>query len=286
MKDLGNCKFIDVHYHASPDLYERKLTAIAAGELYQTLGGAVVLRSHLGSTSVQASLAQALGLPVFPSVILNKIAGGMDHRVVIRALAEYQSSHSMKMIVDFPTITGRAYGSKLSRKLSPGLHQGEIQAAESIFDDQGQIKSAAVDILKMARDYPIVLSTGHANKAEINALIEACYQYNVPSLIINQPAHPLTGFVAADLAELLRHDFLWVDQTLLTLLIGHQSIEDAREILLKLPRIIYSSDLGQASQMGVAEWTAYTQILFSDLNLSAEREKEITLDNPLKLLMM
>ena len=286
MKNLGNYKFIDIHYHASPDLYERKLTAIAAGKLYKSLEGAVVLRSHLGSTSVQATLAQAMGLPVLPSLILNPIAGGINYQVVLRALAEYQGPLAFKMIVDFPTITGRSYSSRLSRNLIPGAYGPEIQSAESIFNEQGRIKSTALDILKMTRDYPIVLSTGHASQDEINTLVEACYQCDVPSLLINQPAHPLTGMNAADLEKLLMHDFLWVDQTLLTYLIGHQDRNDLQKILQKLPRVIYSSDLGQVSQMGVKEWVVYTQKLWLELDLDDERQREIELYNPLRLLTM
>jgi integrase len=285
MKNLGKFNFIDIHYHASPDLYERKLTAIAAGEIYHALGGAVVLKSHLGSTSIQATLAQSMGLPVFPSVILNKFAGGIDHHVVLRALADYQSSYPLKMLVDFPTITGRKFTSKLSRKLMHTTFSTATLAAETIFNEQGQIKSSAVDILKMARDYPIVLSTGHSSKEEIYALIDACYQHNVPGLLINQPAHPLTGLKAAELMELSTHDFLWMEQTLLTYLLGHQDIKDVKENLIHLPKVVYSSDLGQCTQIGVAEWVEYTERLFAELKLTAERRKEVELINPMKLLV-
>ncbi|TAK75003.1 MAG: hypothetical protein EPO11_06140, partial [Gammaproteobacteria bacterium] len=87
---LDQADFIDIHYHANPDLYKRRYSAIEAGKLYQYQKGAVVLKSHLGATSIHASLAQQEGLPVFPSIVLNAISGGIHYRSVLQALCEYQ----------------------------------------------------------------------------------------------------------------------------------------------------------------------------------------------------
>jgi hypothetical protein len=229
--DLNPYQFIDIHYHAAPDLYERRLTALEAGRCYQALKGAVVLKSHLGATSVQASLAQSEGLPVFPSLVLNHIAGGIDYRVIIRALTEYQGLMPVKMIVDFPTMTGRKYQSKLSRQLKHEVWQQYTLLGETLFNEAKQLRKEAIDILKLAKDYPIVLSTGHAAKEEVYSLVEACIKYDVPDLLLNQPANPLTGLDAKALRELAQYDFIWIEQTLLTYLLGHQSKEDFAEVL-------------------------------------------------------
>jgi hypothetical protein len=277
-------QFVDVHFHASPDMYSRKLTAFAAGEIYRTFDAAVVLKSHLGSTGVHATLAQDMGLPVLPSVVLNKCNGGIDYRVILRALAEYQGSLQAKMIVDFPTITGRVFSSKLSRKwVHPNLQQ-DVCVPETLFNEHGQLKSSALDVLKMASDYPIVISSGHASKQEVLTLVDACVQHNVPSLLLNQPAHPLTGLTAAELKDLLQYRFIWVEQTALTFLIGHQEKEDFRQVLTHLPRVIYSSDLGQTTQMGVAEWVQFSENIFDEFNLSEFRRQEIWAKNPMALL--
>ena len=61
--DPHKIKFFDIHYHASPDLYKRRYNATEVAKKYKSLQGAVVLKSHLGTTSVQASLLQKEGLP-------------------------------------------------------------------------------------------------------------------------------------------------------------------------------------------------------------------------------
>lgn len=284
LKALNDYKFIDIHYHASPDLYERRLTALEAGICYQNLGGAVVLKSHLGATSVQATLAQSQELPVLPSLVLNHIAGGIDYRVIIRALAEYQPQIAAKMIVHFPTITGRKFQSKLARELISDTLSKETLASETLFNENNQLRPEVIDILKMAKDYPIVLSTGHASKDETYCLIDACVKYGVSALLLNQPANPLTGLNAKDLNEIAKHDFVWTEQTALTYLLGHQSKEDFAAVLNTVPRLIYSSDLGQTSQMDVDNWLSYSETLFNEFKLSSQRKDELWRTNALKLL--
>lgn len=276
--------FIDIHYHANPDLYERKVDALTAGRLYQSLGGAVVLTSHLGATSVEATLAQKQGLPVFPSLILNHISGGIDYRVVLQALAQYQPAFPGRLIVHFPTITGRHYQSRLPRTLSHPRLNAETLKAETLFDDQSRLRPQVMDIVKMAKDYPIVLSTGHAAKEEVYALIDCCIQQDVPALLLNQPANPLTHLQAAELAQLADLAWLWIEQTLLTYLLYYQDKEDFADVVQTLPRVIYSSDLGQSSQIDILTWHAYTQQLFDELAIPAARRQEICLTNPLRLL--
>ena len=281
---LKDYHFIDIHYHANPDLYSRRWSALDAGRRYQSLNGAVVLKSHLGATSVQASLAQREGLPVFPSLVLNYIAGGLDYRVIMRALSEYHPVIPSKLLVHFPTITGRPYRSVLQRKVVDERLSSYSQRAETMFDDNQCLRKEVIDILKMSADYPIVLSTGHASKEEVYALVDACNTYNVPQLLLNQPANPLTGLGAGDLLKLTQCETVWVEQTALTYLLGHQTKEDFKQVLKDVPRVIYSSDLGQTSQMDIDTWRLLSQDLFNEYELSIERQEELWRSNALRLL--
>tara|TARA_Y100000588_G_C14225216_1_gene912812 strand:- start:668 stop:1522 length:855 start_codon:yes stop_codon:yes gene_type:complete len=279
-----NLAFIDCHYHAAPDLYHRRYDAVEAGRHYQQLNGAVVLKSHLGSTTVQANLAQRMGLPVLPSICLNHTAGGIDYRVIINALANYQSDLSFRLMVDFPTITGRSYRSKLSRAFVYSKLSSELMRGETVFNDKLKLDSAVIDVLKLAADYPIILTTGHASRAEIEVLIEACEQYDVPHLLLNQPANPLTGLSAQDLLTWSQNQRVWFEQTYLTYAIQHQSFDDLKTVLQTLPRLIYSSDLGQTSQIDIEQWYNESLTLFEKIDLSPDRVKEIWFENPISLL--
>lgn len=283
MNTLEDYQFIDIHYHASPDLYARRWNALQAGEIYQSLHGAVFLTSHLGATSIQATLAQQQGLPVFPSLILNQLAGGINYRVIMQALNEYQPLRPSKLLVHFPTITGRNYPSKLSRQLSYPHLSPYSQRGETLFNNKQQLGKNVIDILKMAQDYPIVLTTGHASQEEVYSLVDACIRHKVPALVLNQPAHPLVNLKAADLAELAKNEFVWVEQTALTYLLGHQDKEDFSAVLHNIPRVIYSSDLGQTTQMDIKEWVRYSSELFTELQLSEHRKNELLRGHVIKL---
>lgn len=284
MQSLVDYQFIDIHYHANPDLYERRRSVLETGTIYKSLNGAVVLKSHLGSTAIQATIGQHMGLPTFPSLVLNQIAGGINYRVIMRALSEYQPVVPTKMIVHFPTITGRKIQSRLSRKIVHDSLSEYSLAGETLFDPTLKLRQEVIDILKMARDYPIVLSTGHACREEVFSLIEACIKYNVQALLLNQPANPMTGLNAAALEDLLHNKFIWVEQTALTHLLGHQDMDDFSRVLTHLPRVLYSSDLGQTSQMDIPDWMRYSENVFTELKLSDQRKNELMRLNALQLL--
>lgn len=284
MNKLADYQFIDIHYHANPDLYVRRWHALKAGQIYQSLNGAVFLTTHLGATSVQATIAQQFGLPVFPSLVLNHIAGGINYRVVLHALNEYQPIITSKMLVHFPTITGRNFQAKLSRQLSNSALSQYSQIGEALFNEKQKLRKNAIDILKLAQDYPIVLATGHASTEEIYTLIDACIRYNVPALLLTQPAHPLSNLKASSLQELAKNEFIWIEQTTLTYLLGHQDKEDFATVLKTIPQVIYSSDLGQENQMDIENWIRYSNKLFDELCLSAQRKEELIRTNAIKLL--
>lgn len=276
--------FIDVHYHANPDLYLRNYHSLEAGRLYQKLNGAVVLKSHLGSTAIQATIAQQEGLPVFPSVVLNESNGGIHYRVISRALAQYQPVLPFKMIVHFPTITKQQHNSKLKRQIANPQLSEHLLIGSSIVDQAGKLKKQVIDVLKFASDNPIVLSTGHASKKEVYALIDACERWKVPALFLNQPASPLTNLNYSELKQIAQANIVWFEQTALTFLLGYQQEEDFRQVLQALPRVIYSSDLGQTSQIDIPEWLSKSETWFTKFAISKNRKREICLLNPLQLM--
>lgn len=286
LKSLTEYNFIDVHYHASPDLYLRRHSAIEIGKLYQKHNAAVVLKSHLGSTAVQATLAQSLGYPVLPSVVLNDIAGGIDYKVIVRALLEYQPLLEARMIVHLPTITGRKHQSKLERKLNGSSYVDVSQKPLTVFNEFGKLKQDVKELIRMSSNDPIVLSTGHASKEETYALIEESLKHNHCKLMLNQPANPLTGLAAEALLEISKVPNVFIEQTALTYLLGYQTKEDFQKVLQAIPQVVYSSDLGQTSQMDIEEYIQESREYFKAFTLTNQREEEIWKLNPIKMLSL
>ena len=276
--------FLDVHYHTNPDLYKRRGSAIETGRIYKELNGAVILKSHLGSTVQSSVICQAEGLPVYSSIVLNKIAGGLNYKTVLRALSESDTFGEFSLLVHLPTITNTNHKSHLKRDFSNEIAAQYAEEAEPIVINK-KLRKEVSDILKMSNDFPIVISTGHATKAEIMLIIEECYKLNIKKLMLNQPANPITGLKFEDLKYLCdAHKFLWVEQTALTYLLKYQTWDDFESVLQYLPRVLYSSDLGQTSQPDIYQWRALTDKWFEEAGLSKVRIKEISLDNPLQLI--
>lgn len=285
LKKLSEYKFIDIHYHAEPDLYARRFNALEAGKHYAALEGAVVLKSHLGSTAVHATLAQHAGYPVFASLVLNSIAGGIDYRVITHALSEYQPVIKAKLLVHFPTITGRKHNSQLNRQLINTNLQIHSLKGLNLIKEEGkfELKNEVLDIIRMSKDYPVILSSGHANKEEVYALIDACDKHQV-KLLLNQPANPMTNLNAAELLKITDCPWLWIEQTFLTYVLGYQNENDFADVLQKVPRVIYSSDLGQTSQPDILDWRLRSQQKFTELKLTHDEKEKLWKKHALNLL--
>ncbi|AJC48737.1 hypothetical protein IB642_00175 [Allofrancisella guangzhouensis] len=279
-----NVNFIDIHYHASPDLFLRRENPISAGKKYQELGGAVVLKSHLGSTVQAAEIARAQGLPVLPSVVLNDIAGGLSRKTVLHALSEYTCFDKLRILVHLPTLKKTQHESKLIRSYSNQWAEKYASKPSSICIDN-TLKDEVIDILKMSKDYPIVVTSGHASKDEVLLLLEECAKLNIDRFMLNQPANPMTGLTVKELSVLSdQYEFLWIEQCALTYALKYQSWDDMEKVLKNVPRVIYSSDFGQKSQPSIADWYLKSKEWFESMKLSKKRIKDITLNNPLEML--
>lgn len=283
MTGITDAAFIDVHYHAGPDAFVRRHSVLAAGTRYLEAGGWVVLKNHLGCTAAQAWEARQAGLPVSGSIVLNEIAGGIDRRSVERALCQH-GEEAVRLVVHCPTVTGRKHVSRLHREHSHRILNERGITACTVTDDAGQLKDSVIEILRMARDYPLVISTGHASRDEVYRLVDAAVRYDTPRLMLNQPANPLTGLRAQELRDITSAPMVYVEQTALTYLLGYQDRDDFRAVLAEVPRVVYSSDLGQTSQPDISEWLTMSSNWFEEFGLPPKRINDITRANPLALL--
>ncbi|KOC88721.1 DUF6282 family protein [Winslowiella iniecta] len=276
--------FLDVHYHVSPDTFIRRHNVISAGEIYKSLGGAVVLKNHLGDSVALAETARLCGLPVMGSVVLNQVAGGPNWKSVEESLCKRQSAHSGRMIIHLPTVTAVHNKNKVDRTLSNQYCADARAQGVSISDESGALRKEVIEILHMARDNPVVISSGHTSRSETLTLIEMADKIGVPRLMLNQPANPMTGLSSKDLANLAGAEWLFIEQTALTYLLGWQTWEDYSQVLGEIPNVVYSSDLGQTSQPDLPEWHRQSLAWFDEMGLSSARRDAIWLDNPLKML--
>lgn len=283
MSLIKNIDFLDIHYHVNPDAFMRRYSALQAGRIYRKLGGGVVLKNHLGSCVNMAYVAQSEGFPVFGSLVLNPIAGRPWRKIIEQSLCMNQDSE-LRLLVHFPTFIETNHKSKLKRTINNIYIERYGFDTESVLTESGKLTAETRDVLLMAKDHPIVISTGHANKKGIFALIEEALRIGLDRLMLNQPASPMTGLTAYELLDLSINDFIYFEQTALTYILRYQEFEDLHYVLKTIPNAIYSSDLGQKDQMDIEEWLSTANKMFRRINLGLSRVKDLMLNNPIKLL--
>jgi len=286
MTSAERARFVDVHYHVGPDAYVRRWTAVSAAAHYARLGGWVVLKNHLGSTASQAWEARRQGLPVSGSIVLNDIAGGLDPRAVRQAVIQHGEDSGLRLIVHLPTVTGRSHRSRLARTPAHPLLARDGLRPLTVTGEDGTLRAEVRELLRMARDLPIVISTGHADAREVRLLVEEAVRLDTPRLMLNQPANPLTGLTCADLLDIASAPQVYTEQTALTHLLGYQDWDDFRGVLSRVPRVVYSSDLGQTSQMDIGQWWESSESWFTEAGLDEARIAQITRDAPLSMLSL
>lgn len=173
--------FIDTHIHTNPDFKARLLDDYeAALEAKEKGMKAIVLKSHVEPTAGRAYITHKLtGFQVFGGVTLNLSVGGLNPEAV----------------------------------RSSALMGGKVVWLPTIHEKVEMNEESLEEIIKLVREYNLVLSTGHLKPPEIFQVIDMCRDHKVSKILIN---HPLTSVVGASIdeqKEMARHAYLehcWV----------------------------------------------------------------------------
>ncbi|MGY4929470.1 DUF6282 family protein [Streptomyces sp. 900105755] len=283
MSDLLR-RVVDVHYHAGPDLYRRRLTTGAAGRAYAEADGWVVVKSHLGSTAANAWEARQEGLPVSGAVVLNDLAGGVRTQVMEQAVYSHGPDSPARLVVHLPTLVGPAHRSALRREPFHPLLDPDRRRGDRVLDGTGRLSEPVREVLRAARDLPVVLATGHCDRDETLRVIDEAVRLELPRLLLTHATHPMSGLTPADLARLAPVPGLYVELTALTILLGHRDTRHLAEVVRAHPRVVFSSDLGQPDQPDPAGWLATSRRWFAEAELTPAQIRAVTSVNPATLL--
>ncbi|MEU6505016.1 DUF6282 family protein [Streptomyces sp. NPDC046942] len=284
MPDLNGRVVVDVHYHAGPDLYRRRLTSAGAGRAYAEVGGWVVLKSHLTSTAARAWEARQEGLPVSGTLVLNDLAGGLGPRAVEQAVYAHGPDSPARLVVHLPTLVGPAHPSALHRTtFHPRLDPDRWRTGR-LLDTDGRLRQDVREVLLAARDLPVALATGHGDRETALRVVDEAVRLGLPRLLLTHATHPMSGFTPDDLAGLAGVPGLYVELTALTLLLGHRDARHLGDVVRAHPRVVFSSDLGQPDQPDVRQWLRLSEGWFRAADLTSRQTRAITWENPVNLL--
>ncbi|MEC3980941.1 DUF6282 family protein [Amycolatopsis sp. H20-H5] len=275
---------VDLHYHAGADLYRRRHSVLEAGRRYAAHDGWVVAKSHLGSTASVAWEARQEGLPVSGSLTLNHIGGGLETRTIERAVYQHGDDGPARLVVYLPTLVGSRHASALDRvPFHPLLDVAGLRGLR-VTDESGQLTPAVWEVLRAARDLPVVLATGHASRDEVFRIVDAALECGLDRLLLTHPTHPMCGLTTPDIESLAGTTQVHLELTGLTRLLGHHDGARFTEILWSHPRLVVSSDLGQPDQPDIDEWLRTSARWFAEAGLTARQIRELTVETPSRLL--
>lgn len=270
-------RLIDVHYHAGSDVTKRRHSVVQAARRYSAMSGWVVVKSHLDSTAAAAWEARQEGLPVSGAVVLNSLAGGVDHRVVQRANFAHGDDSPARLVVYLPTLTPHAHVSALSGEPFHPRFRREDWSDARVTDDSGRLRPEVADVLRCARDLDLIVATGHCRREEALSIVDAAADIGLERILLTHATHPLSGFSEPDIALLSTAGHVWVEITALTVLMGHRGLDHLARLAASHPRVVLSSDLGQVTQPDVSEaWAMIDRWLF---DLAVDREA-VAVANP------
>ncbi|MCK5212691.1 MAG: hypothetical protein KAQ74_02105 [Dehalococcoidia bacterium] len=176
----------DMHVHIEPEpwmtrRYDTLETALHAREL--GIAG-FVAKNRAYCTQPLALMVNRLvpDMRVYGSITLDGEVGGLNYRAVLAAadmgtkvlwMPVFFSANSMHVVE-------RNFGLDLGGQTI------------TILDDGGRLLPEVVDILRVVKDYDMVVCSGHVSPREVNTLANTCAQIGVSKLVVT---HPLSTIV-------------------------------------------------------------------------------------------
>jgi len=177
---------IDTHVHFGPDLLPRRFNAVETMLNAREAGlRGIVLKNHSYPTANLATLVATLipDIAAFGSISLEYDCGGLNPHAV-----ETEAKLGGK-IVWMPVFTAKNSINKVRRVLGLELKGEGI----SIIDAKGKLLPEVTEVLKVVKEYDMVLATGHISAPEIMALVDKAKQLGLTKIVVT---HAMSDFLS------------------------------------------------------------------------------------------
>jgi hypothetical protein len=284
---------IDLHAHSFPEFSLRmrgRVEAIEWAEMARAAGmRAIVMKSQVFPTVEKAQVVRKAvpGIEVFGGIALNHSIGGLNPFAV-----EVAGELGGKLVW-MPTWSSRNdlsksqfYLGRMKRffrtldRLVPGPEAG-IDILEG-----GKLKPVVKEIVQIAREHRMVVSSGHISFTESLVLAEECQRQGVPFLL----AHPFSRSVGASIEEQkeLASRGGYVEHCFITAMPMHQKIELSRIVdairEVGPARTVLTTDGGQAWNAPPPELMRMYIGSLLYLGVSEDALRQMIQENPAKIL--
>jgi hypothetical protein len=167
---------VDIHAHSGPDYIARRYDGLKFAQRAKALGfRGAVMKSHEIPTSQMVYFIRQLvpGFEAWGTVVLNRSVGGINPRVVeIQAQVE---GHFLKFVF-FPTNDAE----------NPAKHAKNLPYVPVSKD--GALLPAVYDVMKVIKQYDLVMCTGHVVPADALLLVHAAKDMGLTRVVVTHPA--------------------------------------------------------------------------------------------------
>ncbi|WP_434311257.1 DUF6282 family protein [Hominifimenecus sp. rT4P-3] len=266
----------DMHVHSSPDVEKRKMSDHEILEDAEAAGMAgVLIKNHYESTGSRACLANqhfSGQAKLYGSITLNLSVGGVNPYAV-----EMAAKSGIRMVW-MPT--------KDSRNSIAHAGYGNLRKREGIFvlDEKGGLKPEVYEVLEVAKQYGLSVSTGHLTTEESFQLCRAGRKQGV-TMVLTHPEFSHTMISVAEQKEFLKLGAFiekdWVDIALKMATVS-QVADSIRE--LGAEQLYLATDRGQFSgERPVEGMQMFIEGLLS-CEVRREEIRKMICDNPQRIL--
>jgi hypothetical protein len=196
----------DTHIHVAPDVVPRIVDDVTLARRFLELGmDGFQLKSHYTSTAERASVVRAAvpGIDCLGAIVLNRAVGGLN------ALAVEVAAREGARTVWLPTVD--SVNESHERDAPPGAKvpvwvklqldlrsQGIEIPPVPVLDSDGAPLPELTAVLERIAHHNLLLATGHIDRDEIFAIVDAALQAGVKDIVITHPEFPAQSLSVED----------------------------------------------------------------------------------------
>lgn len=258
----------DLHVHIAPDVPKRRIDDRTLAQRFAELGLAgFALKSHYTSTAERAQVVSALypDVEVVGTITLNWAVGGMN------ALAVEIAAREGARIVWMPTVDSPAetagrkepkagdnvpQWARLQHELrSLGLSVEPVH----VTDADGRLLPETRDVLRAIARHDLILATGHLDRDDTFAVVDAALEEGVARIVVTHPEFPCQDISIEDQRALAERGCV-LERCLTTPLSGKTTWERVFDGVraVGVEHSLFSSDCGNPDyppvEDGLALW--------------------------------
>jgi hypothetical protein len=275
---------IDMHVHFAPEsLMERRQNALQLARTAKEYGlRAIVLKNREYCTVPIAKMVTELvpEVQVFGSLTLEPEIGGLNPAGAIAA------AKMGAKVIWMPT-----FSSTNSREVCEKVLGYKLPGAEQVITDaKGKLKTEVKEIFRIAKEYNIVIASGHISPKETFALAEEAQAIGFKKLVVT---HALQGALTKvlctnDELKQLAKGGVYIEHSFWDVLPTMNAYDPVRLVelvkLVSAEQSIMSTDLGQSYNPPAPEGMRMFIATMTRKGLTADQVETMVKTNPVKLL--